>query len=51
MAPRQGGGDGWVEQRVRGLLERWEGEGNDGARGGTSDEVVGGGEEGGDLEC
>ena len=50
MAPRQGGGDWWEEQRVWGVVQRGQGEGKDGARGGPSDEVVWGGKERGDLE-
>ena len=50
MAPRQGGGDRWEEQRVRGRVKRGHREGEDSTRGGPGNQVVRGGEERGDLE-
>lgn len=50
MAPRQGGGLWWEEQRVWGVVERGHRKGKDSTRGGSSDEVVRGREERGDLE-
>ena len=50
MAPRQGGGDRWEEQRVRGMVKRGHREGEDSTRGCPGNQVVRGGEERGDLE-